>query len=188
MKQHDWTQSDELQCIIPGCSKRFTDCRGIDSHFLFTETPAHPLSKLSMMKKKVRSSVSSKESKNDYPPDWERIRRRILQRDKYQCQNQDCDAQAGTAELHVHHKKPLSEGGSNDLSNLITLCQDCHSNHHGWPIGGGSNRRPWWQRSGDDLLVRCGRCGHGALLQRNQDSNRIICQECGSYEITDNET
>jgi len=30
-------------------------------------------------------------------------------------------------ELHVHHVVPRSEGGTNDLSNLVTLCSRCHS-------------------------------------------------------------
>jgi len=31
---------------------------------------------------------------------------------------------------HVHHIKPLSEGGANDYSNLIALCHRCHSRIH----------------------------------------------------------
>ena len=31
---------------------------------------------------------------------------------------------------HVHHIKPLAEGGSNDPSNLICLCHRCHSQVH----------------------------------------------------------
>ena len=30
----------------------------------------------------------------------------------------------------VHHKKPLSEGGTHDRSNLISLCKSCHSTIH----------------------------------------------------------
>lgn len=30
----------------------------------------------------------------------------------------------------VHHKKPLSEGGTHDRSNLISLCKSCHSRIH----------------------------------------------------------
>jgi 5-methylcytosine-specific restriction endonuclease McrA len=31
-----------------------------------------------------------------------------------------------TSILEVDHKKPLSEGGANDLDNLWLLCGDCH--------------------------------------------------------------
>lgn len=30
----------------------------------------------------------------------------------------------------IHHKKPLSEGGTHDWSNLIALCKSCHSRIH----------------------------------------------------------
>lgn len=33
--------------------------------------------------------------------------------------------------LEVHHRRPLSEGGDNDPTNLIVLCQRCHRRHHG---------------------------------------------------------
>ena len=34
-------------------------------------------------------------------------------------------------QLHHHHLVPKSRGGSNDQTNLITLCVDCHSKIHG---------------------------------------------------------
>ncbi len=30
----------------------------------------------------------------------------------------------------VHHKIPLSEGGTHDIDNLISLCKSCHSRVH----------------------------------------------------------
>ena len=30
----------------------------------------------------------------------------------------------------VHHVKPLSEGGTNDFENLMSLCKSCHSRIH----------------------------------------------------------
>ena len=32
--------------------------------------------------------------------------------------------------LHVHHIKAISDGGSSELSNLITLCVYCHKAQH----------------------------------------------------------
>ena len=32
--------------------------------------------------------------------------------------------------LHVHHIKPISEGGLDDVDNLRVLCKDCHMNLH----------------------------------------------------------
>ena len=35
-----------------------------------------------------------------------------------------------TVAEHVHHIKPLAEGGTNDWNNLRALCQSCHSRTH----------------------------------------------------------
>lgn len=53
-------------------------------------------------------------------------KQRIRNRDNQKCQN--C-GQKGV-ELHVHHVVPLSDGGSNDPSNLTTLCVECHNAIH----------------------------------------------------------
>jgi len=38
--------------------------------------------------------------------------------------------------LHVHHLRPVSEGGNYLLWNLLTLCARCHEQRHGWDIDG----------------------------------------------------
>lgn len=66
------------------------------------------------------------------PSDWSSRRRKALRRDNYTCQN--CGRQGGPngdAELHVHHSVPVSNGGSHQLSNLITHCKECHDAIHG---------------------------------------------------------
>ncbi len=45
----------------------------------------------------------------------------------------------GNAELHAHHKVPLSEGGGNEYKNLTTLCKNCHNEVHGQSVGGSRN-------------------------------------------------
>lgn len=60
-----------------------------------------------------------------YPVNWDEIRQKVLTRDSYKCGN--CE-QAN--DLHVHHIIPLSRGGSNRITNLITLCKKCHSLLH----------------------------------------------------------
>ncbi len=30
----------------------------------------------------------------------------------------------------VHHKKPVSQGGTNDFENLMSLCKSCHTKIH----------------------------------------------------------
>lgn len=59
-------------------------------------------------------------------------RQRIMRRDNFTCQL--CGARgtgarpvSGTAELRVDHKLPFSKGGTDDDSNLWTLCFECNS-------------------------------------------------------------
>ena len=63
----------------------------------------------------------------DYGIHWETLRHTILSRDNYECQESDglC-----YGPLQIHHVIPLSKGGSNDPSNLITICRYHHSLKH----------------------------------------------------------
>jgi len=54
------------------------------------------------------------------------IRSKILLRDHFRCQ--ECGY---FKHLEVHHIIPRSKGGSDDLTNLVTLCQRCHAKKHG---------------------------------------------------------
>jgi 5-methylcytosine-specific restriction endonuclease McrA len=56
------------------------------------------------------------------------IRERVLERDSYRCTV--CGAGA-RHQLKVHHVIPRSEGGSNRMENLRTLCHACHEAAHG---------------------------------------------------------
>jgi len=57
---------------------------------------------------------------------WRLARTAARQRDGQRCR------QCGSSkELAVHHITPISEGGERfALSNLITLCRDCHNARH----------------------------------------------------------
>lgn len=81
-----------------------------------------------------------------YPPDWGERRRAVYRRDDYTCQR--CGAQSGPhasgdgVPLHAHHVVPLSEGGSNQLSNLLTLCERCHDEAHDHDVAALDPRAP----------------------------------------------
>ena len=62
----------------------------------------------------------------DYPQDWNQIRREVYRKDNWVCQR--CGAK--NTKLYAHHLIPLIEGGSNELKNLITLCEKCHRDMH----------------------------------------------------------
>jgi len=59
-------------------------------------------------------------NKSTIPPS---VRRKILSRDRHLCQIEGC---RNTLFLEIHHIKPRTCGGTNDLKNLITLCGGCH--------------------------------------------------------------
>ncbi|MGB6294665.1 MAG: HNH endonuclease [Rivularia sp. (in: cyanobacteria)] len=52
------------------------------------------------------------------------VRKYVFERNKYQCQS--CGKQYGETSLTIDHIIPLARGGSNDISNLQTLCFTCN--------------------------------------------------------------
>ena len=59
---------------------------------------------------------------------WRKIRERVLERDGRRCTERLGDGSRCpiTTALEVHHVKPRIEGGSDDESNLTTLCAVHH--------------------------------------------------------------
>lgn len=54
-----------------------------------------------------------------------KLRFEVFKRDMFTCQY--CGAKAPDVTLHVDHIMPVSSGGSNKITNLITACSDCNS-------------------------------------------------------------
>lgn len=54
------------------------------------------------------------------------LRNSVLERDGWRCQ--ECGAMEN---LQVHHIKRRSQLGDDAAGNLITLCSNCHGQHHG---------------------------------------------------------
>lgn len=52
------------------------------------------------------------------------VRFEVFKRDSFACQY--CGAKAPEAVLHVDHINPVSNGGDNEIINLVTACQDCN--------------------------------------------------------------
>jgi DEAD/DEAH box helicase domain-containing protein len=67
-------------------------------------------------------------SPNDYGPNWDDIRQKILMRDDYICQL--CGRKNSETPLHIHHKIPMrnftNRQEANSQDNLISLCPRCH--------------------------------------------------------------
>jgi len=62
-----------------------------------------------------------KEKRSPLPP---ALRHKILKRDRFTCQA--CGARSPDVELEVDHKVPVFRGGTDDESNLTTLCKECN--------------------------------------------------------------
>lgn len=71
---------------------------------------------------------------NYYGPTWRRQRRNALERDNHECQDCGMTREAHydehNTDLEVHHMTPFrtyaDSAEANQLSNLITVCMDCH--------------------------------------------------------------
>lgn len=65
---------------------------------------------------------------NDYGPEWDILRKRVIRRDGDRCQV--CGVSRADRVLHVHHIQPFksfaNQEEANQLQNLITLCPTCH--------------------------------------------------------------
>jgi predicted restriction endonuclease len=59
------------------------------------------------------------------------LRRTVYRRDDYACAL--CN---DTRHLQIHHGIPRSHGGKNNITNLITLCGNCHAMAHGADLNG----------------------------------------------------
>ncbi|MCP3393900.1 RecQ family ATP-dependent DNA helicase [Bradyrhizobium sp. CCGB12] len=60
--------------------------------------------------------------------DWRKVREGILRRDKFKCV--ECETPCSRGDADIHHLLPRSAGGTDEPSNLVTLCDGCHAAHH----------------------------------------------------------
>jgi len=67
-------------------------------------------------------------------PSWTTQRRKTLRRDNFQCQICGDTLTSPHTKLQVHHIIPRAEGGTDELDNLVTLCDLCHAVCH-WHMG-----------------------------------------------------
>ena len=64
-----------------------------------------------------------------YPPDWELRKWIVKSRDDYICRK--CGKNLKYEAVgHVHHLIPLSMNGTNEIKNLVYVCEDCHKILH----------------------------------------------------------
>ena len=101
-------------CSHPGCPN-LTDRRFCEEHE-------------KLANQNYEKYERNKSNKRRYGRVWKRIR------DKYVSMHPFCEVCYERGILveteEVHHKKPLSEGGTHERDNLIALCKSCHSRIH----------------------------------------------------------
>lgn len=101
-------------CSCPGCPE-LTHERYCEEHKKLTD---------SLYNKYGRST----EQKKRYGNNWHRTRNAYFREHQY-CEL--CKRNGKTVQgEQVHHIIPIAEGGSNEWSNLMTLCRSCHSRLH----------------------------------------------------------
>lgn len=61
----------------------------------------------------------------------EKMRYQVLSRDNFRCRACGRGATDGV-KLTVDHARPVDWGGTNDLSNLVTLCDECNRGKKAW--------------------------------------------------------
>ena len=71
--------------------------------------------------------TESADARRRMPACWGRLRKQVLERDKYRCRR--C-ARPGRLEVHHQNGRP----DDNRLENLVTLCRSCHIEAHRPPV------------------------------------------------------
>ena len=109
--------------------------------------------------------------------EWETKRMKILARDNYTCQ---CCGKQGGAEtlLQVHHKHYIHglDPWEYKDSELITLCEKCHSSYHE------HNEVPVYSLEGGNLVevhyTPCSRCGGAGWFPQYKHVQGGVCFRC----------
>lgn len=101
-------------CSYPGCPK-LTDGRFCEEH-------------AKLEAKRYEKYDRDPETRRRYGRAWKRTRDSYVQQHPL-CELCQKDGRL-TATEEVHHKVPLSEGGTHARDNLIALCKPCHARIH----------------------------------------------------------
>ena len=127
------------------------------------------------LRSELRDSLIWNSDKNDYGPDWDRIRKSVMERDHFECTL--CHTKDSVSKLHVHHIQPYrtfsDKSKANALENLVTLCPDCH------------------HRIEQNVLIRSGLAGYAAAFHQLAalfiecdpgDLNISVEQDCADFQ------
>lgn len=114
-------------------------------------------------------------------------REKVYKRDNYTCQN--CGVKGGTrgnATLNAHHIVPKESGGDDVMSNLISLCEECHHSVHYDQKAPTAETHQSQETSQDSSkkvsnpFKNCPVCGSGEIGQHNSANETLQCSDCWS--------
>lgn len=88
----------------------------------------------------------------------------VFKRDSFKCQY--CGRTAPDVTLHVDHVKPVAEGGTNDIMNLVTACFECN-------LGKGA------RELSDDSAIKAQRNQLEELQERREQIEMMYEWQCG---------
>jgi hypothetical protein len=127
-------------CSCPDWNKRSPE--GGCKHILKVKLEHGMIDPLMNARTDFGSPNTSAEGSKSYSSDWSELSSRVKKRDGYKCQKcGGMGAPDGNADLHAHHIRPKSKGGSDEMDNLITLCRSCHEREHGHSIESSGTRK-----------------------------------------------
>lgn len=120
-KTHQKLAMDGLTYLLteyPKFKERQFICENILQHaHIITNSPFDRL----VIICNINSSKHSKTKRKSIPGS---LRHEVFKRDRYRCV--ECGATNKDTRLHIDHILPVSCGGSNELDNLQTLCEECN--------------------------------------------------------------
>jgi len=109
-------------------------------HIYYARTPPHPYLDETKITEPFPDTAFARFWEGQTTPakaDWAELRPAVLERDGHRC------TQCGSTEnLHVHHCRARRRGGTDQMDNLQTLCERCHTRTSSWgrPRGTGSTQ------------------------------------------------
>lgn len=74
-----------------------------------------------------RQDAAGSTTSRGYGYSWQKLREKVLRRDGYLCQCEECQALGRVRPAHeVDHRVPKAAGGTDALSNLRAMNHECH--------------------------------------------------------------
>lgn len=127
-------QRNQIECICPICHKNFSvkAYRGKERAIIYCSKRCYAVGQSLLQRGSKSHFWRGGIGRNAYRGEnWNQQRKAAYARDKGECQYCGRKPQKGKRKFQVHHIKPLREFNgdyvaANQLTNLITLCHQCH--------------------------------------------------------------